>query len=359
MKFTLPFNWIRPERVFMAQFRWLRLVLWLPFIAAANAATSPALDIGSKFAAVDTLACGDETNADAKECLSQLAWPPEKFSVELQAAERGCGDFLVRFPSPRPNGNKVNDLVAMEGYVSRDELKKVRVAPALVVIHESGSQMTIGRMIARGLSGQGMHTFLVHLPNYGVRRAPGAPRIDRTISLSQGIADARRARDAVAALPVVDKSRIGLQGTSLGGFVTATAAGLDRGFDRVFIFLAGGNLEEVILHGAHDAAKARKRLNEAGISDDEIKKLARQVEPLRLAHRLDPQCTWLFNGEYDDVVPPACSLALAKAARLADGHHVVLPANHYSGIIYMPQVMEQIRELMTEPAAEKASESKM
>jgi hypothetical protein len=44
-------------------------------------------------------------------------------------------------------------------------------------------------------------------------------------------------------------------------------------------------------------------------------------------------------------------LALVKAAGLADDHHIELPADHYSGMIYMPQVMEQIRKLMTEPAA--------
>lgn len=334
--------------------KWLLFVWFVPAIAFGEAPAPSAVAIGGKFAAADTLACGDETNADAKECLSQIAWTPGKFSVELEAAERGCGDFLVRFPSPRPNGNKTNDLAAMEWYASRDDAKAIRKAPALVVVHESGSQMTIGRMIARAMSGQGMHAFLLHLPNYGVRRAPGSPRIDRTISMSQGIADVRRARDAVAALSVVDTSRVGVQGTSLGGFVTATAAGLDRGYNRVFIFLAGGNLEEVVLHGAHDAAKAHKRLNEAGITDEEIKKLAHQVEPLRLAHRMDPATTWLYNGAYDDVVPPKCTIALAQAAHLADDHRMEFPANHYSGMIYMPQVLEQIRKVMTEPAAESS-----
>jgi dienelactone hydrolase len=338
------------------QFKCVFALLLIPVIALADQSAPRAIEVGDKFTAVDTLTCDDESSTDAKECLAGIAWKPAAFSVELQAAERGCGDFLVRFPSPRPNGNKTNDLAAMEWYASRDDAKVIRKAPALVVVHESGSRMTIGRMIARGLGGQGIHTFLLHLPNYGVRRAPGAPRIDRTISMSQGIADVRRARDAVASLPIVGDSKVGVQGTSLGGFVTATTAGLDHGFDRVFIFLAGGNLEEVVLHGAHDAAKARRRLNEAGISDEEIKKLAHQVEPLRLAHRINPKACWLFNGKYDDVVPPKCTLALAKAAGLAEDHHIELPADHYSGMIYMPQVMEQIRKLMTEPATESKSE---
>jgi cephalosporin-C deacetylase-like acetyl esterase len=213
--------------------------------------------------------------------------------------------------------------------------------------------MTIGRMIARGLSGQGVHTFLLHLPGYGVRREPTQPRIDRSLSMTQAIADVRRARDAVASLPVVDPAAIGVQGTSLGGFITATAAGLDRGYSRVFIFLAGGDLEKVVLSGAHDAAKLHDRLNAAGVTDDEIKKLAREIEPLRLAHRLNPSTTWMYNGKHDDVVPPECSQALAKAARLTEDHHVVFPADHYSGIIYLPRIVEQMRKCMVEPLDDK------
>ncbi len=160
------------------------------------------------------------------------------------------------------------------------------------------------------------------------------------------------ARDAVVALPVVDRSVVGVQGTSLGGFVTATAAGLDHGYDRVFIFMAGGNLEEVVLHGARDAAKVHEKLKAAGITDEQIKEFAHQVEPLRLAHRINPATTWLYTGKFDNVCPPACSLALAKAAHLTVDHHIEFPSDHYSGIIYMPQVVGQIRQRMVEPLVE-------
>ena len=132
--------------------------------------------------------------------------------------------------------------------------------------------MDVGRLIARGLNAHGIHTFLIHLPWYG-RRAPetGKPTMEMILpALSQGIADVRRARDAVAALPVVDAGRIAVQGTSLGGFVTATAAGLDRGFDRTFILLAGGDLAGIVKNGRKDAAKFREELTAAGMTDEKI-----------------------------------------------------------------------------------------
>ncbi len=60
-------------------------------------------------------------------------------------------------------------------------------------------------MFARGLQHRGFHTFLLHLPYYGHRREGERP--DDTLFFTlirQAIADVRRARDAVASLPLVD-----------------------------------------------------------------------------------------------------------------------------------------------------------
>lgn len=335
----------------MATFRWFCLLWIAPAIACGQIAAPPAIDLGSKYAATDSLKCGMDPSDDAQECISALAWKPGDFEVELQAAELGCGDWLVRFPSARPIGNSINDLVSMEWYAARDEQGAIRPARAVVVVHESGRQMTAGRIIARGFNSHGLHAFLIHLPGYGARRDEKLTDIERGLdSMQQAIADVRRARDAVAALPVVDSSVVGVQGTSLGGFVTATVAGLDRGYDRVFILLAGGNLEEVVFNGAKDAAKFRQKLAEAGVTEEQIKELARKVEPMRLAHRIEPATTWLYSGKFDDVVPPSCSFALAKAAKLPAGHHVEMPADHYSGVIYLPKVVKQFAEQMAEPS---------
>jgi dienelactone hydrolase len=321
-------------------------------------ATTPEIAVGSKFEAADTLACGAEPNEDAAACIAGLTWQPAAFTVELQPAQPGCGDFLVRFPSPRPIGSSVNDLVSMEWFAAHDG-EKIRTARPIVVVHESARNMTVGRIIARGISGQGLHAFLIHLPGYGARREAAPLTADRALpSLRQAIADVRRARDAVAALPLVDHSLVGLQGTSLGGFVAATAAGLDHGYDRVFITLAGGDLQDVILHGERDAIKVHAKLTAAGLTDDQIKELTRQIEPLRLAHRIRPEFTWLYSGKFDTVVPPRCSLALADAAHLPAAHHVEFAADHYSGIVYLPQVVEQIRQEMLEVGDKNSTRTK-
>jgi dienelactone hydrolase len=237
--------------------------------------------------------------------------------------------------------------------MARGEDGQKIAAPAVVVVHESGRNMAVGRLIARGLSSLGLHAFLLQLPGYGQRVGPAADDPTQFLAaLKQAVADVRRARDAVASLPMVQPDRIGLQGTSLGGFVTATVCGLDGGYQRKFVFLAGGNLHDVVLKGQRDAAKVRQRLQQAGLSDEQIMELARPIEPLRVAHRVDPSTTWLYSGTKDDVVPPSCCHAWATAAGLAESHHIQMPVDHYSGVTYLPKILGEIAQIMHQPSAD-------
>jgi dienelactone hydrolase len=302
---------------------------------------------GAKFTANDSISLDIDPMPDAKECLAGLRWKPDAFPVTCESVEGEHGDLLVRFPSAVPSGDTVNDNVCLEWYVAKDAAGKPTTARAVVVVHESGRGMTVGRIFARGLAAQGLHTFMVQMPGYGVRRSESTGKPELMLnSMKQAVADVRRARDAVVCMPLVDDKIVGVQGTSLGGFVTSTVAGMDDGFDRVYILLAGGNLHDVVLSGAKDAAKVRERLESLGINGDKVRELARPVEPLRLAHRINPKTTWLYSGKYDDVVPPKCSFALAEAAKLPEGHHIEMPADHYSGIVFLPSVMVEISKSM-------------
>jgi hypothetical protein len=331
---------------------------WGPVRAAevppAKAATVE-LKEGITFQAKDTLNCVGEKDADAAACLKGLSWECAPFTVKVEPSKPGSGDWLIRFPSPFPSGDTANDQVAMEWYMARDEKGEPITAPAVVVVHESGRGMVAGRAFARGLRGKGLHTFMVHLPGYGARTSADFSGDPKKIlpALKQAIADVRRARDAVVTLPYVDPTMIGLQGTSLGGFVTATVAGLDHGYDRLFILLAGGQLADVILNGQRDAASMRRKLTAAGITEEQIREVTKVIEPMRLACRVDPARTWLFSGKFDDVVPPPCSLAFAKAAKLDTAHHWILPVGHYTAAVLLPAILPEMSSLMRRKVEEK------
>ena len=320
------------------------LLAALPRDALAACRRRP-IEPGQTFPAADSLGPAADASPDARDCLAGLLWKPESFAATLEPAIGGHGDMRLRFPSPRPGSGPSNDEVWLEWTMARDADGVPCRAPACVVVHESGSGMTVGRLIARSLAAHGIHAFMINLPYYGQRRPPGTrPGPEALVSaVGQAVADVRRARDAVAALPVVDAGRIAVQGTSLGGFVTATAAGIDKGFDAVFIMLAGGDLAGVLAAGKQDAEKLRQRLEAAGMDETAIRDTLHRIEPLRLAHRFDPDRTWIFSGRFDDVVPPRHADILAAAAGLDESHHLRMYANHYSGIVFLPAVLAHMR----------------
>jgi hypothetical protein len=129
---------------------------------------------GAKFAANDSISLDIDPMPDAKECLAGLRWKPDAFEVTCESVEGEHGDLLVRFPSAVPSGDAVNDNVCLEWYVAKDASGQPTTARAVVVVHESGRGMTVGRIFARGLAAQGLHTFMVQMPGYGARKAPAS-----------------------------------------------------------------------------------------------------------------------------------------------------------------------------------------
>jgi len=309
------------------------------------------------FQAKDSFAPGDESKADAKQCLDGLLWAPAAFEVTVQPNKDPLDPAIVRFLSPRPAGDEINDLVALEWYSAKNESNEIIDAPAIVVVHESGSGMDVGRLIAKALHAQGLHAFMIQLPTYGLRRPKDfVPKMELVGAvMKQGISDARRARDAVAVLPHVDARSISIQGTSLGGFVTATTAGLDHGFSTVHIMVAGGNLVELVTNGKREAGKMREMLMKAGYTGDKLKQVFEPIEPIRLAHRFDRQNTWLYTASRDQVVPPQHAAALRVAAGLNEDHELIMLADHYTGIVYVPMVVLEIKKRIDRDLADRTA----
>ena len=321
--------------------------LLLGLTAGRSVAESPVL---ATYEARDTLARLTDPESDAQACLDGLTWSPGPFSVTCQVDQPSMRRAIVSFPSPVPSGDATNDRVTMEWHQPFLEGAEQSETPAVLVVHESGRAMPVGRMFARAFQAEGLHAFLIHLPYYGLRRGENdRPEPDNLVTvIRQAIADVRRARDAIAVLPGVDANRIGIQGTSLGGFVVASAASLDRAYQATFVMLAGGNLYDLVLHGQQDAANFRRDLERAGFQGDALRRLLWQIEPTRVAHRLDPQRTWLYTAEQDQVVPLENALALARAARLNDDHHVRLPGGHYTAIVHFATIVRQVAERIRE-----------
>ncbi|MFP4145344.1 MAG: dienelactone hydrolase family protein [Phycisphaeraceae bacterium] len=329
-------------------------ILVLAFgLASAGLAEQNAPDerAGKVFDARDTFDPPADADPAARATLEELSWEPGPFSV-LATPGRGDADATLYFASPRPVGDRRADTVPLHWYAARDEQGGTLDAPAVLVVHSLHPQRVFASALARDLAERDIHAFVIELPGYGMRaefppRATGLTLLERA---PQAVADVRRARDAIAAMPNVAGEAVALQGTSLGGFVASVAASLDGAFDPVVLTISGAEGVRVIEEGAFDAQILRQSLAAAGYEGEALRELLDPLEPGRLAHRLDPETTWLFSAIDDAVVPRFSSDALAVAIGLAPGHRIWLEGNHYTSLLRLPSVSKRLAALIREEA---------
>ncbi|MFA9479472.1 alpha/beta hydrolase family protein [Phycisphaerales bacterium AB-hyl4] len=302
------------------------------------------------YTARDTLGPLHDDRAAAARLLERVYWEATSFELTVGPSELADeGDAVVRYPSPLPSGNSRMDTVAMLWFKARDASGELldEPAPAVVLIHSMHGRLLFSKTIARAFSRQGLHAFIMQMPGYGERSEPGMSGVVAVFeNASQAAADARRARDAVAVLPQVADGPIALQATSLGGFIASVAASLDDAFNPVMLALTGGNGWDVLHKGDRDALAARRRLAEYGYTGDTLRERLDLMEPLHVAHRLDPDRTWLYSGRHDTVIPPANADALAEAIGLDESHHRRLNADHYSAILQLPVLIQEMVQLV-------------
>jgi hypothetical protein len=305
--------------------------------------TGPVL-AGTSISVTDTLAPQLELDSPCdgeSEVLAQLSWKPQTFEATID--HEGDADLSIRFPSPMPQGVADFDTAILDWHFARDRAGQVKPAPAVVVLDILQGGNLVAGFIARTLSKNGIHSFVLHLPQNGRRRKEGGEHDWHAFlpSLRQGACDARRARDVVAKLPMIEGG-ISLQGTSLGGFVATMAASIDGAFDTNILALTGGDVYGVLSTGKMDAARVRQSLRDIGYTDAKLRDSLWQIEPLRIAHRMNPKKTWLFSARYDQVVPGIHGKKLAQAIGLDFNHHRQFTGCHYTCAINVHRIMSEM-----------------
>ncbi len=290
------------------------------------------------------------TPARQSEALSQFMWPPGKFHAAFKHSS-DTGDMAIHFPSPLPLGNAVWDNVVLDWHVARDRAGRFIRGPAVLVLDILQGGNLVASYVAKTLAKSGIHGLVLHTSQNGSRRV-GNESYDWAKflpGLRQAVADARRCRDVISYLPLVEGS-IGIQGTSLGGFVATLAASIDGAFDRVFLALTGGDTYGVLTQGRADAARVHRHLLDAGLDDATLREYLWKIEPLRVAHRLDPTRTWLFSACFDQVISRTNSGKLAAAIGLDRRHHRRLLGCHYTCALDGRRFLSQLVSAFRQPA---------
>jgi hypothetical protein len=182
--------------------------------------------------------------------------------------------------------------------------------PWLVCIHatEMGRPEVDRRLFrARYLHEQlGLNIALPVLPLHGSRRPPrgtGAffPAID-VLDNIHGLAQAASdVRSVIAWIREQDPRGIGVVGISLGGYVTALVAGLERRLDCVIAGMPVVDFPDLFLHNAPPEVRALPRYRALG----EIAGTAHQVvAPLRFDPATPVDCRFIFAGLADRLADP-------------------------------------------------------
>jgi dienelactone hydrolase len=209
--------------------------------------------------------------------------------------------------------------------------------------------MTVSRLIAHVLATNGIDAAIMTLPHYDARRSADASRhaeltgnIDELIAaVQQAVIDVRRSAQWLADRQLVDADRIGLCGTSLGGFIAALAAGVDGQFPRTALVLAGGDLATVLSSDAKEVSSIKAELATKGITIDVLRQRLEPIEPLLFADRMKNTKLLMINGLTDKIVPAQCASQLADATGTQIHWY---KTDHYGMVKYILPILGKISE---------------
>ncbi len=271
---------------------------------------------------------------------------PNHFSYKLiKKKEYKLSGFTIHhltFPSPFKSPHPENNTVHADYYLPTRSEGKV---PGVIVLHITGGDQELSRLISSHLAANGVAALFVQMAYYGPRRPKGSRLrllsydFDHSIrAVRQTVLDVRRATAWLESRKELDHDRLGILGTSLGGFMAALSAEMEPKLDRVVILLAGGGFAD----GFYDHPKAmpyRLAWELMGGTKGMVKKMLAPVDPLTCAGNLKSRKVLMISASKDEIVHPK----MAKALWQASGKQKIIwiNAGHYTAALYIAPIMKQ------------------
>lgn len=151
----------------------------------------------------------------------------------------------------------------------------------------------------------------------------------------------RRVRDGRLAVrvatDVLGASCVLLVGHSIGAMAALPVAALEPGVRGIATIAGGGDLFGIVRDSSNEDVAALRARSLAGLAAE-----ASDIEPLSWTGELQRLPILLIRPGFDRVVPSASSLALRAA--LPHSEELVLPAGHYSSMLFLPQILARTLE---------------
>lgn len=258
----------------------------------------------------------------------------ERLADDETAARVWSGSLVIRLlddPEPVP--------VQFEFWQAREAPPR---APAIVITPILGGGRELALSHCRAFTEAGMHAVLVERGTKVLRRSWSIPEVER--HLRRAVAARRAVVDWLEARPDVDPERLGAFGISMGGILTSVLLAVEPRLQSGVVALAGADVPGIIRRSVEGrlvewrAAKAA----ELGVGEGAVEGVLRASlvsDPWHVAPFVDPRRVLFVTTRWDDVVPLEHQEMLWR--RLGRPLRYDLPAGHYTGIIFLPWLMEQ------------------
>lgn len=252
--------------------------------------------------------------------LRLVAYEPSAFEMDVGPAVdlgNGVSSTNLKFPSAVTSDHPdPNDTVRARLFSTQSPEK------AAVIVLGGWRMDPMTPALAQRLATTGIQTLYVSLP-YQERRTPEgfspghltlSDDLDRNERVFvQTAKDVARARQWLIAERKVDAGRIGLLGTSLGGFVCATLYGMDESWSCAAVQLAGGDVAGVLFNDNWLTMRIKNSLVAKGQDEDSVRQRLRAITPATWASKERGAGLLFVAAERDEIVPLATVKDLAKA----------------------------------------------
>ncbi len=283
---------------------------------------------------------------------------PFSYRIKLLAERPGYKVYRLYYPSPFKSPHEANNTVPADYYLPDGIRKGDPRRPAVICMHILDGNDALTDLMCSTLVQRGVPAIMFKLPYYGERELPGGPEAmahDPSLfagAVEQASLDVRRTIDLLASREEIDSNKIGIAGISLGGIISAVAAGGEPRINRAGLILAGGDLLAIINH-ARETRPLKEMIERLPLDKRlELETKINAVDPLRFSEGLKKQAAagkvLMVNAAEDEVIPRSCTVKLAAAMGMTD-KVVWLPGlGHYTAMAELPKTLKQTAEFFAQ-----------
>jgi dienelactone hydrolase len=284
--------------------------------------------------------------ADAHEA-ARLAWYDYDanlpLNAELKPLDKTRTSIRYRLDYDSVHDQRVPAILAVPNHFSAPY-------PAVILVHGSGGSKNTDyiRYLSETLTGQGYVALSIDTQYHGDRKRPGRNgEIHMPDSFTmrdawvQSVIDVRRAVDYLESRDDIDHARIGYLGFSQGGMLGSVVGGVEGRIAAFCLAVPGGGLLDIVRHiDQYPVLKAHWPVKVTPQVMQTIEEVTDVTDPIYYVGRINPRPLLILVATDDEIIPPAASEALIKAAHATPDQVKRIVSSH----VLNPMVLFPIRD---------------